>query len=500
MSSLKLEFLTETMEYLRPVVREVRRMEETAEAIIPDRCPDATEILYTEGAVYLRGRELTVGVANVSAGVSASVLVKPDGRMEPEKIEVYIPMSFRVEEEAIQPGMNIDARLQLCRLDSHMVNPRKVLVRATVVLTLCVWESCREEHPKILASGQAELLTGKEPMKLLTAMGEKNYTSEDSIRFTPEGTAKELVSCGVKFRHNDTRLTGTRAVYRGDILLDAMYMDEEGQLRCGSGEIPFSQYVDLGECSESDELRLNTCLTGADIALTADGGGLNCTLQLLTKGEVWANREMEYLKDLYVLKGEAKPEFLGRSYESLLDRQYFSPTGHGSIQLGGMRVVRCCCMPGEVSHTRSGELLEFTLPVSVQVLTEEEGKLRGGSLRASLTFSTQAAPGCRFEVEAEDITASAVMSGDRVDVTVRGTVCLSTFGCSELREIVGAEVEVTESVRNRPSLVIRRMRENEDLWNIAKEYRTTRASIAEANGITEDAAEKGLLLIPLCTG
>lgn len=79
MSSLKLEFLTEAMEYLRPVLREIKTVEETAEAIIPDSCPDVTEILYTDGLSYLRGKELSEGAMSVSAGVSASVLCKPDG-------------------------------------------------------------------------------------------------------------------------------------------------------------------------------------------------------------------------------------------------------------------------------------------------------------------------------------------------------------------------------------------------------------------------------------
>ena len=37
------------MEYLRPVLRETKTVEETAEAVISNSCPDVTEILYTDG-------------------------------------------------------------------------------------------------------------------------------------------------------------------------------------------------------------------------------------------------------------------------------------------------------------------------------------------------------------------------------------------------------------------------------------------------------------------
>ena len=496
MSSLKLEFLTEAMEYLRPVLRETKTVEETAEAIIPDSCPDVTEILYTDGLAFLRGKELSEGGVSVSAGVSASVLAKPEGRKEPEVVEVYIPLSLRMENSSLKPGLLSCAQVQLRRLDGHMVNPRKVLVRATVAVTVWVWESCREEHPGVLGSGGAEVLTRKEPLKLLTAMGEKNYTVEDSVRLSPEGNGAQLVSCKAEITHSDARLTGARAVLKGSVKLNALYLTDGGEMRTGTGELPFSQYIDLGDCQETDELRLQSCLTGADIELTADGGGLNVALQLLSRAEVRAAREITYLADMYSIQGEVAPDWEKRSYESLLDRQYFAATGRGSVSIGGSRVVLCSCTPGEFSHTKSGENTEFTLPVTVQVLTEEDGQLRGGNARVNLTCTTQACAGCRFEVSAETVSASASITGDGVDVQVTGTLCVSTFATSEITEITGGELVETEPETDRPGLIIRRPKSGETLWNLAKQYRTTMAAISAANGLEGEPTSDMLLLIP----
>ena len=496
MSSLKLEFLTEAMEYLRPVLRETKTVEETAEAIIPDSCPDIAEILFTEGMAFLRGKELSEGMATVSAGVSASVLLLPDGRSAPEVVEVYIPLSLRLENSSISPGLSSVAQVQLRRLDSHMVNPRKVLVRATAAVTLWVFEPCREEHPTVLGNGKAEVLTQKEPLKLLTALGEKNYTVEDAVRLSPEGIGTKLVSCTAEISHSDARLTGTRAVFKGDVNLRAVYLDEDGALQIGTGTLPFSQYIDLGDCQETDELQLKTCLTGADVELSADGGGLNVTLQMLSRAEVRAPREVSYLADLYSLQGEAQPVWEKKTYESLLDRQYFAPTGRGTVAIGGDQVVLCTCTAGEVSHMRSGENTEFTVPVTVQVLTEENGTLRSGNARVNLTCTTQAANGCRFEVQPENFSASASISGGSVDVQVTGTVAVSTYGTTEIDEITGGELLEAEPEKDRPGLIIRRPRVGETLWSLAKQYRTTMGAISEANGLTGEPTPETLLLIP----
>ncbi len=491
---MKLEFLTEAMEYLRPVLRETKTAEETAEAIIPDSCPDVTEILHTGGIAFLRGKELGEGSANVSMGVSAAVLAQPSGRKEPEVVEVYIPMSVRFEHPALRPGLMASAQAELRRLDSHMVNPRKVLVRATVAVTLWVWEPCREEHAAGVSG--AEGLEQVQPLKLLTALGEKNYTVEDAVRLSPEGNGQKLCDYQIRLTHSDTRLTGTRAVLKGNAEITALYQTEEGNLMTGQAQLPFSQYIDLGDCQETDELRLTSCLTGADVELSADGGGLNVTLQMLSRAEVWSPRELKYLADLYALEGQAVPEVERRSYESLLDRQYFAPVGRAVLNGAGGQAVHLSCIPGELSHTRAGETTEFTLPVIIQVLWKSEDALGGGSVRANLTFATQAAQGCRFEGRAEELSASAAPGPDGLEIKVTGTVCISTYGTAEIQEITGAELTETEPEKNRPGLIIRRPAPQETLWDIAKQYRTTMSAIQEANGLSGEPGPDTLLLIP----
>ena len=121
MSSLKLEFMTEEMEYLRPVLMETRTGEETAESIIPDSTPDISEVLFTCGTAFLRGQELMEGRASVSAGVSASVLLQPEGQAEPEVIEAYLPISLTFENSAIHSDLRGASSVFLERLESQLM-------------------------------------------------------------------------------------------------------------------------------------------------------------------------------------------------------------------------------------------------------------------------------------------------------------------------------------------------------------------------------------------
>jgi hypothetical protein len=477
------------MEYLRPVLRETKTLEETAEAIIPDR--DVSEIQYTGGMAVLRGRDVTDGAATVSVGVSASVLAGEEGGPG-EVVEVYIPMSLRFDNPALKPGQLTQAQVQLRRLDAHLVSPRKILVRATAAVTLWVWETCRQEHFRPKPGQDLEILERTQPLNLLVALGEKTYTLEDFLRLTPEGAGKTLVDSRVTLTHTESRLTGTRAVLKGNAAIWVLYRTDSGDLQTGQAQLPFSQYIDLGAGQETDQLRLRTALAGADLELTTDGGGVNVTLQLLTQAEVWAAREVTVVADLYSLTAQAEPTWAETAYESLLDRQYFAPVGRGTIP-DREPPLALDCLVGEVSHTRNGETVEFTLPVRVQALTRQRQTMTAA---VNLTFRTQAAAGCRFEVEAEDLTAAANPTGDGLDIQVSATVCLGTFAAAQLPEITGAEVTDLAQEPPRPGLVIRRAALRESLWDLAKQYRTTRAAIMAANGLTGELAADTLLLIP----
>jgi hypothetical protein len=261
--------------------------------------------------------------------------------------------------------------------------------------------------------------------------------------------------------------------------------------------VPFSQYIDLEECQETDELQLRSCLTGADVTTSSDGGGLNVTLQLLTTAEVYRRQELSYIGDIYSLMGQVTPEAKDQSYDSLLDQQFFAPVGHGTVPGQYAHVIYADCLPGAFSSRRNGEQVEFSLPLTAQVLLEtEDGALRGASSGLSLTAVTQAAERCRFVLEPEALTVSGSIGVDSVDIKVTGNLSVSTYSSMEFAEIIGGELSEEALTRNGPGLIIRRPSSSETLWDIAKAYRTTTQAIMEANGLEGELISDQMLLIP----
>lgn len=501
---MKLEFLTEQTACLMPVLRETRTAEETAEVILPDSCPDIDSVLFVSGIAFFRGKELTEGRAAVSAGVSAIALVQPQETGGTELAEAYIPLSLKLEDQRIRPGMEMEVRVTLRQLDGHLVSPRKVMIRATVSAEITLWERGTQEHLVDTAQKGVYMLHKTAAVRCLRAMGEKNYTVEDAVRPESQGDIRRIGGVQAELRHTDARLTGTRAVLKGEAELRFLWFDGEGQCRSGTAVLPFSQYIDLGDCEDQDELQLWSCLTGLDAEPSVDGTGVNVTLQILTSAKVWGRQEISYTADLYSTMGETALEWQDSSYESLLDRQYFTPAGSGDISGELQQLVFACCIPGEGGHVRSGELVELTLPVTAAVLWQDpQGALRAGTVRVQLEASSRAAEDCRFTLTGDSLTATASPGTEGLNVKVSGTMEVDSYGGCSVREVVGAELTEQPTGAAGPSLMIRRVRPEETLWEIAKAAKTTEAAIRGANGLADGETPTGMLLIPrsrVCSG
>lgn len=492
---MKLNFDKKTMEYLRPVLRETRTVEESAEIIIPDTCPDGEGVLFTWGNACYRGKELTEESLTVAMGVSAWSMVQPEGRNTPEVVEAYIPMSLHISSAVLHNGQSCRVEVSLKRLEGMLVNPRKVMIRAVVSVSVWVYESEKEEHLSSCGEDSVEMLGRIAPVRRLVALEEKQYTVEDTVPFQAEGAVKTICGARARITHTDQRMAGSKAVWKGQAEISVTYLDREGACRTGHSSMGFSQYVDLGVYMEEGELHLLTCPGGLDVDVSGDGTELHASLRLSTCAELWCQQEISYVEDIYSLGGCVRPETEHRSYDCLLDRQVFAPAASGMPEGLTGPVIAVDCIPGSSQIRRKGEQVQFAVPVKVVVLYEgEDGRLQGQSMELELQASTLASENCRFEILMDDLRGTSAPGG--LGIKVEGIMTVSTFGIMEFSEILGGELTETEESTDGPGIVIRRCGQQDSLWNMAKTHRTTREAIMGANGLDGEPLPGRMLLIP----
>ena len=485
--------------------------EETAETIVPDYCPDIARIIRTEGMVFLHSRELQDGKAEVSGTIRISVLYTPEGESGIRALRFAMPFTAEGDGHTLPGCTCLMAHTDLEMVESRMLNPRKIFTHCKLSTHMTGYRKSRLQICGDVDAEESlcvERKTETQHVDLLTRIVEKDFTFTDHFHLSPgRPGAAEILSASILSNVTEQKIVGSKLLLKGLFYLRLLYRDGEGQSCAASGELPFSQIMELDGSAEDASLHLDLQLTGIDLQLDGDdseGRDIAVTLYFHVTAMLREERELTILSDLYStnydLTYEAQPLSLTSFCEHSVRRQKVREMIEIGVVAQSILCVSADC--GAVSVNWEGDNAVLRTSISIRALYLDEG---GACLVAErcIDVSCQAEfpPECTLRVEArcsEEVQSSL---GDR-GIEVRFPVDFHVEACSSSKKVCITSAtlndETPKDVSGAPSLVLRCMGRQERAWDLAKKYNTTIAAILAANQIESESelpAEK-LLLIP----
>lgn len=500
---MELVFQENRLEYLSRIVCETVTQEQTAELIVPDSYPDADRVVDAFGTVLIRSEECTAGSASVAGQVQAGVLFVTEGG-EVQRLETQIPFSMRKEFESAQEDCTMQCMCQLRGVDARMLNSRKLLVRVGIVCTVMVYarESCMtydlSEPAPALQLKRTQL-----PLRVPLALGEKSFVLNEELEL-PNGkpAIERLLKCVYRTELLEQKLVGSKAVFKGNLTVHTLYESADGTLQVFESTIPFSQYADMEYELDDRELRTALVLTSAE---TEPDGQMECrrlllSVNLLAQCTAYGEQQVALVEDAYCTDAELTPQWNEWEMSGILDRQSYRETATAGADSPAGSVVDVWMYPDEAAKRRQGDRMFIELPIACNVLYyDTEGQLQGRLIRPMINIETELAENgnCRVaEITGGDLFCAAGSSG--IEVRCPVGIELESYANHRLRGVCGGTIAETQAeAGRRPAVILRRMEQEQEVWDIAKECRTGMQAVMEANGLQTSVVPAGtLLLIP----
>ena len=440
--------------------------EETAETIVPDYCPDIARIIETTGKVFLHSREMRDGRAEISGTVRVTVLYTPEGEGGIRTLEFAMPFTVETDGRSLPDCAALLADTEPELLETRMLNPRKVFTHCKLVTRLTGYQrrplcfcTDAEAGPELCIEKKQE----QQHAIVLTHIAEKDFTFSEQMDLSPgrEGAA-EILTSRVNSTVTETKIVGSKLLFKGIFTVSLLYRTADGRCCGASGELPFSQILEVEGAPEGAEPSVRLQFTGADLQVDgadAEGREIAVTLYLHATALLRQTQELTLLSDLYStaydLTYDAAPLELTSFREQFTRRQTVREVLEIGVVADSILALSVTC--GAVSVSREGA---GVCPEEVQ-----------GSL-------TDRGIEVRFPV---DFRAEAAQRVKRVCVSA------GKINTDAPKETTGA-----------PSLVLRCLGKQETAWDLAKRYNTTIGVILAANQLeTEgDISRDQLLLIP----
>ncbi len=477
--------------------------EQTVDVVVPDTYPDVDRILEAFGTLTIRDMECLSDSVSLSGTVQAGVLLVGENG-ELHSLPVSVPFGVRKELGSMIDNGIPRYQCELRSVDARLVNSRKLLVRVGYQWSFEIYTPCTRRVSYIEEpSERLQLRWAEYPLELPTVTGEKQFTVNEELEL-PDNVPgiSVMLKWHTRLQITDQKTVGSKGVFKTELLLHLLYEDPQGKLCTHEWHIPLSQFVDLTGDAEGGEVRTVLHMTEWDLEPdnSVDSRRLFLRVGLRVNSMVYEVRRLRIIEDAYCTDSQMEPQWDKWQYRPLLDTHSLRGTAQwrGEEPLG--TIVDLWASPGEGEQQRHGDTLSVRIPVSCSILYYDgEGKLR--SLQIRPTMEGEVALHESGECALRDAVCTEVYCGGGTTPELRVPLQLRVdcFGDQSIRSLSGAELKpLPETGERVPSVILRRTAAEENLWTLAKTYRTSPKLIAQANALDDHPIPEGtMLLIPL---
>lgn len=488
-----MQFVKNTLPYLKRAVWEVKNEEQTQEVKLTESLPDIGKILGAWGQPLIRSKEWRGSGMSVSGGVMVWILYNSEEGSS-ESVETWIPFQIHWDFPPTQHDGVMRIGCQLKMIDARSISARKMMVRVVVSAVgealepgQVQWYQCTD------VSQDVQLLRSKYPVCLLTEAGEKPVSLEEEL--TPKGNLTKILRCNLQPEIVEKKIMADKVVFRGNAKVTVLGMDEEGKIQSSEFEFPFSQYAELEKEYDSDPLLdVIPAVTNLEADIK-ENGTIGLKAGIIGQYAVYDRPVLELIQDAYSLQRPVTPQLQSLVLPAVLEMKRESfPVETTGGEISGSILDRAMFL-GYPTQNRATDRIYMEIPGSFQTLQcSEEGVLQGGNAQWEKSWETQVAndasilartvPGGKMQVSGNEIHGEIVVD-------------MLTTTMTDIPMVTALELgETAQPDENRPSLILRRAG-NQSLWDIAKECGTTVEMLQQANGLSEEPEENQLLLIPV---
>lgn len=488
-----------------PVLDTTVTREETSESIVPDACPDIFQILYTEADLRLGGKSCLEGACTVSGTICASVFYRgEESDLSVFRMEVTVPFECRVEREGLTPECRLIAEPCLVSADARLLNPRKVLLKAETAVRLLASKPSETQFLSGVSDGEDCAIQQKlrQVRCLCTVSAEERELILTDTVHLPGGNA-ELLHVRAQPVCTESRIIGGKLICKGVLQWQALCRGQGGTEE-SRFELPFSAVMEVKAAGEDCLITLFPVLTALSCTAGDGNGALTIEATLLMQALVQEERTVQLVCDLYSLGCEVNTEAETLSLQKLEDTRVLPVSLRELAESADpvRRVIGCYASVGPVTSAEEGGQIALSAPVTMTALCVGEADTPfavSGVFTATVTLDRPAASSVNGACRAAGESYAVPTAGG---VEFRLLLSFSAAVVTERKLAVISSAQLSDrpaqsSDAPGPSLVLRPVCRGEQLWDIAKAYRTTVEELVRVNELPdEDAVAGRLLLIP----
>lgn len=472
---------------------------------MPDYCGDIERILHCGTAVQLHAVSENTDRLNAEGEIEIRLLYQSDDA-KLAVFEQHLPLSITLP--LAEPAQNgfVRAKALVDYLNCRAISPRKISLNGSVSVQ---FEMLREtEETLISAMEDCEVLPQQIPVSSLVSLQQRCFDLSETVSLLAKLPAVgSLIRVSGMTTVQSTEAVEDKLLLKGELQLDVLYLSFDGNLQRMQHTLPISQVLDAPGVSAESKLNLTLDSMSIYAQPKRDGADdmrlLDFAAKLSVTIRAYETKTLQAIVDCYAPHGDLQPQMLSRAFPVFLKQLQLSLQREETIDTGveNCEVLDAAVMQMKPKTTADADAVEVETETSLLlILRDPEGNMHAIERSVTLRFSEP------LHLDADDVLFSPDVSvkvtgvqsdaGGNVRVTLTGQAAGNLFAVQQISVLINAELKNSDTQPD-CQLILSFDKAGENLWPIAKKYRSTVSLIQSENDLPDGAlTEDRLLLIP----
>lgn len=482
----------------------VLTQEETLDSIIPDAFPDASRVVSAIGSGFLSNKQISAGSVRIGGTACVNILYVPEGESRLRSIPLSIPFQCSADNSQINDSTLVHTEFISVSADARLINPRKLFLKVEIRVHITAFNG---EQRTVISDVVSHMDTSLQKKSyehnehMISAVLEKSFSFSDMLhQSASKPSMDELLCWTIHPGTVEGKYIGKKVICKGELMIFVFYQSG-AELVQTEFDIPFSQIIEFE--GNFDEATPDVSVAVRDASCNLVGGELEISVEAMIQATLWSQRKIMLLSDVYStampLDAERAKCMICRLSEQSARREIYRKFCESELPAEKVLWVTAHLAPMISQQTDSGVIYNSSATVNVLYATEDNAlcsTVYTVPVSFALEIPSDRTCTCKGRPVGE-ITAVPVTGGFEVRVEIE--FCWRILGYQSVQNVTSIRRSaIAPGNEKKPSLILRKVEQDDDLWSIAKSCCSTIEDICTANKLTSEIPLPGsILLIPV---
>ena len=474
------------------------------DCIVPDTKPDILGIIETSGIVNIYKKEVLDGKVRIDGCVNVYVMyLGDDGKIKGARgISHSLDFSQIINVDNATSGMLLMCQSSLQKIECKVINERKISIQSTINFNIKLFSNSTIEFIKNVNISDMQKLENSINVNSLIGSGTSKANAKETVQIDKTENLAEILKVNTEILNKDVKISYNKVLTKADIKIKMLYSTEDNKINSVSKILPVVGFIDMQNINDKNicdtEIEINNIIIKPN---STQDHSIYVEIEVEMAAAAYETKEIKVIQDLY------------------------SPSKNLAFEQNNVKTIQNKAMFSNVLNIHQKELLnigdEKIYDADVKINITEIKSFNdecniSGVITCTFIHSINGMTGisvkkvdipfeykmpCKGILQDAQIEVNYALANDNFNIMPGGEIDINLdieFYVRSLNEVnINMVNDITEAKGTNQTdynMVIYFAKAEDNLWDIAKRFKSTKEMIMAQNSLENESIVPGTQL------